>query len=331
MRPGTGRTCCAVDPSGRLPNELAKSREDATSNRAEGQIAYSGYLDFYKHGPYASSVKEQRAAGLAPIQMFEADQPAGEYPDAPTPDLMLGLLRWGNATHELDLGAGRWRGRCAPGAMALAPAGVATHFTQDRPAGFLFAAVPHTHVQKIIDDACPGFLDFGCLHSGVFYDATVAMLCARIWEEAVDDAPHGQLFADGVLLALIAKLVRLSGQNVVCREPHSGGAVAPRLARALDLIEDRLADDLTLTDLADAAALSPAHFCRSFRAVTGTSPHVYLQMRRIERAKRLLEKSDKTLVEIAFACGFKSQSHFGQAFRRSVATTPKLYRKTYRL
>lgn len=100
-----------------------------------------------------------------------------------------------------------------------------------------------------------------------------------------------------------------------------------RVRRALDLIEARLAAPLTLEVLAEAACLSPWHFARVFKATVGEAPHAYLSRRRVEEARRLLRVApDLTIAEIAYACGFASQSHFTAAFKKQTGATPKAYR-----
>ena len=72
--------------------------------------------------------------------------------------------------------------------------------------------------------------------------------------------------------------------------------------------------------------MSPAHFSRSFKAATGSAPHEYVSLQRLDLAKRLLLTSDRLLIDIAYATGFSSQANFNRAFRRAVGTTPGAYR-----
>jgi AraC-like DNA-binding protein len=105
-------------------------------------------------------------------------------------------------------------------------------------------------------------------------------------------------------------------------------SIAPwRLARALALAEARLAEDVSLSDLAEAAGLSRFHFARAFRAATGETPHAHLRRLRCERAKALMAQGDMTLAEIALACGFAHQAHFTTAFRRVTGATPGRWRE----
>src|SRR3546814_13524249 len=79
--------------------------------------------------------------------------------------------------------------------------------------------------------------------------------------------------------------------------------------------------DLTLTELAEAAGFSRFHFLRAFRREVGVTPHAYLTGRRIAAAKRLLD-GDQALSEVALACGFYDQSHFSRSFKGCTGVPP---------
>ena len=82
-----------------------------------------------------------------------------------------------------------------------------------------------------------------------------------------------------------------------------------------------------LRSLANEAGYSRGHFLNMFRASTGLTPHRYLVNRRVVRARILLERRDRTLIDIAIACGFSSQAHMSQVFREKTGVTPGEYRR----
>jgi AraC family transcriptional regulator len=99
-----------------------------------------------------------------------------------------------------------------------------------------------------------------------------------------------------------------------------------RLRRVLDYMTAHLEDDVGLSDLAEAACLSPYHFLRVFKRTMGVPPHRYLSRMRLERAKTLLSLREIPIAQIAFACRFSSQSNFTRAFHRATGSTPQAYR-----
>ena len=76
--------------------------------------------------------------------------------------------------------------------------------------------------------------------------------------------------------------------------------------RSLELLLERLSEDITLDELAAEARLSPFHFARMFKQSVGVPPRVCLTRLRVERASELLEQTDLTVTEIAQEVGYSS-------------------------
>lgn len=106
-------------------------------------------------------------------------------------------------------------------------------------------------------------------------------------------------------------------------------AISPaRLKRVLDFVDENLADPIGLTDMAAAAELSPYHFGRVFKHATGKSPYQHLIYWRIVRSQILLAGTERSIIDIATACGFPTQAHFSTAFSRQTGMSPSRYRAT---
>jgi AraC-like DNA-binding protein len=108
------------------------------------------------------------------------------------------------------------------------------------------------------------------------------------------------------------------------------GLVDRRLRRAIEFMHDNCARELSLNEIAEAAYLSPFHFARLFKKITGATPHSYLASLRIERARRLLAETDLTLAEVGARVGYESQSHFTKVFREATGLTPRAFREASR-
>ena len=72
--------------------------------------------------------------------------------------------------------------------------------------------------------------------------------------------------------------------------------------------------------------MSSWHFIRSFKTITGISPHQYVLQQRIKKAQYLLQQNQISISEIAATVGFCDQSHFTKYFKRIVGITPRQYR-----
>lgn len=95
-----------------------------------------------------------------------------------------------------------------------------------------------------------------------------------------------------------------------------------RIANATDWIEGHLFEDFPAHAPAGEACLSPYHFHRLFRAVTGLSPGLYIRKRRLTSAAELLLDGKKSVIEIALDAGYESQEAFTRAFKSMFGITP---------
>src|SRR4051812_18929537 len=101
---------------------------------------------------------------------------------------------------------------------------------------------------------------------------------------------------------------------------------ARHLLKAKDLADARYAEPIGVDDMAAAAGLSRAHFSREFRRTFGDAPHQYLLTRRLERAARLLRRTDRSVLDICLAVGLSSVGSFTTSFGRMYGMTPTAYR-----
>jgi len=105
------------------------------------------------------------------------------------------------------------------------------------------------------------------------------------------------------------------------------GLIDRRIRRSIELMHTQLDQDLTLKALAAESYLSPFHFARLFKKLTGTSPHNYLAGIRATRAQLLLAETDLSVTQVGARVGYLSGSHFTKAFRIATGATPREFRK----
>jgi AraC family transcriptional regulator len=100
----------------------------------------------------------------------------------------------------------------------------------------------------------------------------------------------------------------------------------------VEYIEEHLGAGPSLEQMAAVARLSAYHFARQFKATTGLPPHQYVILRRVERAKQLLQGGgDLSLAEVAAHAGFSDQSQFTHHFKRLLGVTPGQFRTPARI
>ncbi len=101
------------------------------------------------------------------------------------------------------------------------------------------------------------------------------------------------------------------------------------LTPTLEWMQRRLADPLTVEELAARAAMSPRTFARRFRDATGTTPHHWLTYQRLLAAQRRLETTDESIDEIAESVGLQTAATLRHHFSRTLSTTPTAYRRRF--
>ncbi|RQP24158.1 AraC family transcriptional regulator [Piscinibacter terrae] len=143
-------------------------------------------------------------------------------------------------------------------------------------------------------------------------------LLASMWQ--ADDA----LARDGALMELLDAVRPLARGAGPGQATPVGSDSA--LDRAITLMRDRLADSLSLDDLAAVADLSPFHFQRRFKARHHATPHQVLMALRLFRAKQLLAAGCAP-VAVAADVGLADQAHLTRRFARMYGVTPARYQQ----
>jgi len=101
------------------------------------------------------------------------------------------------------------------------------------------------------------------------------------------------------------------------------------LKRVMKFIEENIADaDIGVGDLAAAAAVSRSGLQRKLKQTMGITPQELLSEARIKRACQLLQQTDKSVAEIAYACGFNDPKYFSRCFKQSTGKSPSEFKNT---
>lgn len=97
------------------------------------------------------------------------------------------------------------------------------------------------------------------------------------------------------------------------------------IEKSLQYIKEHITEDLALETVAKAMSMSPIHFHNTFKTAVGKTLREYIEEQRIKKATNLLLTTNHTLTQIAFECGFSSQSYFSYVFKRKMKVTPREY------
>lgn len=167
------------------------------------------------------------------------------------------------------------------------------------------------------------------IHS-VMINATAELeyLHHRLFQK-LNSQKYNSLEVDEHVIALLGKLMNVLGSA------ETPASVSEKLKEyhlvtietARNYILTHFKENISLCQLAEHCHVSPFHFSRIFKTITGISPHQYLSSMRLTHAKILLEETNAPVSDIAYECGFNSPEHFVTAFRHYHKINPSALRQ----
>jgi AraC family transcriptional regulator len=294
------------------PDRLYPQSPSATS----ASSGDSGWLPFHPDSYVADGVQIQRQR-----------LPAGPQECSVLPFLFIGVQD-GPEVKVTTEHLGRKRSRTSViGDVEIYPAGVSCGtVTLDRPTDQLYVGIEPHVISKIAEAAGVDSRHIDIVERFGSQDPTVYHIVSRLLQERQNSGLGGRLYTDALVTELIVHLLREHSSLGARENGDSGGFDAGQLQPALEMIHDDLQSNLSLKALADAAHLSPHHFSRVFKRVTGFSPHQYVLSQRVQLARRLLVDTKLPIAEVAYQTGFYDQSHFTHHFKRLIGATPSAIR-----
>lgn len=141
----------------------------------------------------------------------------------------------------------------------------------------------------------------------------------RLTELADQQDAYTRLRMENELRCLLLELIESSHAQERKR-------IHPGIDRVLRRIETELDRAWNNAAMAEAAGLCESHFKAMFKKVTGIPPADYIARKRVDHAKKLLAQTDKSVTDLAFACGFSSSQYFATVFKRYAGVTPSAFR-----
>jgi len=176
------------------------------------------------------------------------------------------------------------------------------------------------------------------IHSGILYDTLMNIpdffetnnvnIYKDIFEKLVR---HYSTLADSeeiILQSLLLELIYTISKNATAINKN-GNLISNHLVieKSLSYIKEHLTDELCLEEVAKAVSLSPIYFHNTFKKAVGKTLRDYIEEQRIKKSIDLLLTKNFSLTQIAYDCGFSSQSYFSYVFKRRMKVTPREYVK----
>ncbi|HTI00566.1 MAG TPA: DJ-1/PfpI family protein [Acidisoma sp.] len=292
----------------------------AEANVQAGFAAYELTVIATAPGPIASSsgvrLIPDEIVGEGTEERVDTLLVAG-CPHADKTEIEASLIAWLRAKAS----QARRYGSVCSGAFALAAAGlldgvrVTTHWAV---AEILAARYPAVLLEE---DAI--YLRDGRVRTAAGVTAGLDLALALVEEDL------GREIAMAVAAQLVMFFKRPGGQLQFSRRGEAAPAGRAALQEVQRWVAAYPALDHSVSALAERMKVSPRHFARMFRADLGMTPAVWVEMARVEAARRLLEEGRQMPKQVAAACGFADADVLRRAFLRRVGVTPAEYRRRH--
>lgn len=264
----------------------------------------SGSITFWRHDPLHDVVK-------------------------PMADHVIMAFPAGPVRFERRDGKASVNGTTRPGTVTVIPAGSSSRWDIYQPLSVVQLYLPQTTLERVAHEA--GTAAFGDLVERTAHPDTIT---ARLLLSAADalegSAALDSLFRHQLTDLLATRLLCAHSGRPATFQPIMGGLSPKVLCRAIERLRSDCDTDVSLAALASDAGLSRFHFCRAFKESTGLSPHAWLRQYRLEQAMNMLRDTEESVVSVAAALGYSSQTAFAAAFRKLTGETPSEWRRQRR-
>ena len=243
-------------------------------------------------------------------------------------NVLIGIHVGAPAKLACRRGGKRYSGTAVHGDIEIIPAHTPSQWEmQDENDATLLLSLPQTLLRAVANDYGLDAARMEILNRFQIRDSELEVLCWAMKREMDFGYRSGRLYLDGLALAAASRLVTRHSSIVKPAGERNEGLGGRRLKKVLSLIEDQLAEDLSLDQIAAVAGVSASHLNTLFRMSMGVPVHQYLIQRRVERAKALLMQDGLSMAEIAQAAGFAHQSHMARHMRRLLGMPPRAMKR----
>jgi AraC family transcriptional regulator len=220
-------------------------------------------------------------------------------------------------------------GTARSGVVTIIPAGSSARWDIPGSVNVVQLYLPPTTLQRVAgeaDIAAPSDLLERTGHPDLITSRLLMSAADVIEGSATLDA----LFRHQLTDLLATRILAAHTGSPTAFQPTMGGLSPNVLRRAVERLRSDSDADVSLAALASDAGLSRFHFCRAFKESTGLSPHAWLRQHRLEQAMNALRDTDESIVSVAAALGYASQTAFAAAFRKLTGETPSDWRRRRR-
>ncbi|WP_430516842.1 helix-turn-helix transcriptional regulator [Bradyrhizobium yuanmingense] len=217
-------------------------------------------------------------------------------------------------------------GTFRPGVLIVIPEGSSSRWDIPKPVDVVQLYLPHAVLKRVADEANTA-TPIDLVERTAHHDPITSRLILSATDVLESNEALDTLFRHQLIDLLATRLLAAHTGSPTTIQPTMGGLSPKVLLRATERLRSESDSDVSLAALASDAGLSRFHFCRAFKESTGLSPHAWLRQYRLEQAMSMLRDSDESVVSIAAALGYSSQTAFAAAFKKLTGETPSDWRR----
>ena len=241
------------------------------------------------------------------------------------------IMAYNGAVQRMERRSGRFvsSGTFRPGVVIIIPEGASSRWDIPRSVDVVQLYLPQKTLMRVADEA-DTVRQIDLMERTAHPDAITSRLLLSAADVLEGNESLDSLFRQQLTDLLATRLLAAHAGVPTTLQPVVGGLAPKVLIRAIERLRSDSDADVSLAALAAEAGLSRFHFCRAFKESTGLSPHAWLRQHRLEQAMQMLRETDASVVTVAAALGYASQTAFAAAFKRLTGDTPTDWRRLAR-
>ena len=220
-------------------------------------------------------------------------------------------------------------GTFRPGVVIVIPAGSSSRWDIPKPVDVVQLYLRPTTLKRVADEADTA-APINLVERTGHPDPITSRLLLSAANSLEGNGALDTLFRHQLTDLLATRVLAAHTGSLTTKRPVMGGLSPKVLLRATERLRSDSDADVSLAALASDAGLSRFHFCRAFKESTGLSPHAWMRQYRLEQAMKMLRDTDASVVSIAAALGYASQTAFAAAFRKLTGGSPSDWRRRVR-
>ncbi len=157
----------------------------------------------------------------------------------------------------------------------------------------------------------------------------VSEIVGKIYESYLRGGAVDLLDIKGNMYFLISYLIRAFTEKTLGDSTYSGHVnKLNRVNEAIRYMSENYDKQITTRTLANMAHISEGYFCQMFKDVTGKTAMEYLNHLRVDKAEKMLQRTEMTVTETAFCCGFENANYFSRTYKKIKGVTPQSSRQS---